>query len=407
MHAGRLFRCLLVLLTTLTALTPLTTHAAAGVWTVTGSMHQPRGFQTAIRLPNGLVLVAGGWSTNGPIAGAELYHPHTGSWASTGSMHEPRFEYTATLLRDGRVLVAGGYSTNGPIADAELYDPRTGTWTTTGSMHMPRIYHTATLLPDGRVLVAGGASGGAIGDTSKHELGCVMQYTESYDGTCLGITAGAEIYDPRTGNWTLTSPMHVARARSTATLLPNGRVLVAGGTRGGADMASADPLAEAEIYNPRTGAWTVTSPMHIAGGARGATLLHNGLVLVYGGSNDSGPLTDAELYHPGTGAWAVTGSLHQPRNYRTGQTATLLDSGQVLAAGGVTNGCPNIVCTGVLAGAELYDPSTGNWTMTGSLRTALAYQTATLLAGGDVLIAGGSLTNDGSTATAGAEIYQP
>jgi N-acetylneuraminic acid mutarotase len=406
MHAGRLFRCLLVLLTTPMAITPLTTYAApaeAGAWTVTGSMHQPRGFQATTLLANGLVLVAGGWSTNGPTADAELYHPHTGSWASTGSMHQSRFEYTATLLRDGRVLVAGGYSINGPIAGAELYDPHTGIWTITGSMHEPRIYHTATLLPDGRVLVTGGAAHGA----PQHALGCVMQYAESYNGTCSGITAEAEIYDPRTGIWTLTSPMHHGRARATATLLSNGLVMVAGGAAGGANMASANPLSGAELYNPRNGTWTVTGSMHIAAGARGATLLHNGLVLVNGGFNNTGTITDAELYDARTGTWTVTGSLHSPRSYRTGQTATLLESGQVLVAGGVANSCSSVVCTGVLAGAELYNQGTGIWTVTGSLHEARAWQPATLLATGQVLVAGGSSTNDGSTALADAEIYQP
>ena len=410
MHTRQRLRHALVLPIALLTLAPVSSRAAppaAGTWSVTGSMHQPRGFQATILLASGLVLAAGGWSVNGPVGSAELYHPHTGTWAGTGSMHVPRMEFTATLLRDGRVLVAGGYSTNGPIAGAELYNPQSGTWTLTGSMHESRIYHTATLLPDGRVLVVGGATGGE---------GCVMQYSESYNGACSDVLASAELYDPRTGRWTLTSLMHQARARPTATLLPSGSVLVAGGAGGGGNMASDDPLASAELYDPHTGAWTLTGSMHRAASSRGATMLHNGLVLVDGGFISAGeitdtklyhPIADAELYHPRSGAWTVTGSLHDPRGYRTGQTATLLGSGQVLVAGGITNGCPTVICTGVLASTELYDPGTGMWTLTGSLHEARAFQSAVLLPSGLVLVAGGSLTSDGSTATASDELYHP
>jgi hypothetical protein len=360
--------------------------ARPGTWTMTGSMHQARAFQTTTLLPNGLVLVAGGADSNGFLASAELYHPRTGSWATTGSMHQSRLEYTATLLRDGQVLVTGGGSSNGDPARAELYNPQTGKWTLTGAMREPRIYHTATLLPDGRVLVAGGVTGGC-----------------DSNGTCSGIQASAELYDPRTGTWTLTGSMRQARARQTATLLPSGLVLVAGGAAGGANTAGADLLVSAELYTPRTGAWTLTGSMHTAAGARGATLLPSGLVLVDGGFDGNTWITDAELYHPRTGTWTVTGSLHDPRGYQTGQTATLLGNGKVLVVGG----CPTGVCSSVLASAELYNPQTGIWTLTGSLHQSRAWQPATLLASGLVLVAGGSRSFDGSTSLASVELYHP
>jgi hypothetical protein len=387
MKTRHLLRCLLVLLTALMALTPLTAHAAAptsGIWTVTGSMHQSRAFQTMTLLPNGQVLVVGGFGINGLLDGAELYHPHTGSWATTGSMHQARLEFTATLLRNGQVLVVGGGGTNGILAGAELYNPLTGRWTVTGSMHMPRIYHTATLLSDGKVLVTGGVSGGCP------------------NGNCTGILAGAEIYDPSTGAWTETGSMHQARARQTATLLPNGQVLVAGGAAGGAETAGTDLLVSAERYNPSTGKWKATGSLHTAAGARSATLLPSGQVLVAGGWDGNGWITDADLYHPHTGTWTVTGSLHDPRGYQTGQTATLLGSGKVLMVGGCADGCSTF-----LTSAELYNPRTGAWTVTGSLHESRAWEPATLLAGGQVLVAGGSRTGDGSAALAGAELYQP
>src|SRR5262249_53136179 len=137
-----------------------------------------------------------------------------GTWSTTGSMSVSRFGQTATRLTDGRVLVAGGHS-NGVAADPS--NPTTGTWSPTGSMSVARFGGpTATLLPDGRVLVAGGCGG-----------------SDPDSGDCLTLLASAEIYSPATGTWSPTGSMSVARfGGHTATLLPDGRVLVAGGDPG-------------------------------------------------------------------------------------------------------------------------------------------------------------------------------
>ena len=126
-------------------------------WIPTGSMATARYFYTATLLPNGQVLVAGGFIFVS-FRSAELYDPATGLWTATDSMAQGRGFFTATLLPNGQVLVAGGYNdTNGSdLASAELYDPATGLWTATGSMATKRSDHTATLLPNGQVLVAGG-----------------------------------------------------------------------------------------------------------------------------------------------------------------------------------------------------------------------------------------------------------
>jgi WD40 repeat protein len=392
MRIKHLIRFLVVLLTTLASLTPLATRAApsaAGVWTMTGVMHQARGFQAATLLLNGLVLVAGGCGTcsgSNPdpnLTSAELYHPRTGSWARTGAMHEPRVQFTATLLRDGRVLVVGGCRFSictSVLAGAELYDPRTGKWTRTGSLHVARWADTATLLPDGRVLVAGGASN------------CI-------NGNCSAILASAELYDPQTGTWAVTGPMPQARARHAAALLPDGRVLVAGGAADGAQRAGGNSLAGAEIYDPHSGKWALTGSLHTAAHDRGATLLPDGQVLVEGGQNDSGGITGAELYHPRTGTWTVTGSLHISHGYQTGGTPTLLPNGQVLVAGNAfdSSGTP-------IADAELYHPATGAWTMAPSTHEARLAPTATLLPNGEVLVAGGAGNN---SILADAELYHP
>jgi hypothetical protein len=148
-----------------------TSAPQAGTWTATGSMNIARQVFTATLLTNGKVLVTGGCSAspcfNG-VASAELYDPGTGTWIATGSMTIPRAGHTAILLPDGKVLVAGGVDENFiATSSAELYDPGTGLWTPTGSMDTPRVDHMATLITtgalSGMVLVAGGSStcGGA------------------------------------------------------------------------------------------------------------------------------------------------------------------------------------------------------------------------------------------------------
>ena len=305
---------------------------------------------------------------------------HLGQWAMTGSMHDPRLQFTMTLLPSGQVLAVGGCRTSDCsviLAGAELYNPRTGTWTVTGSMHTPRVFHTATLLPDGQVLVAGGASNNS--DT--------------------GITNTTEIYNPRTGRWTMTSAMGDVRARHTATLLANGEVLVAGGAQGTSGNDSGSPTASAELYDPRTSTWSWTGSLNLAREAFTVVRLPSGDVLAASGWGPNTALTSAELYSPRTGAWSMTGSLHEPRNFEASAAAVLLRTGQVLVAGGHGNS--------PLASAELYSPRTGQWTLTGSMHLARGEQTTTLLANGEVLVAGGSLNFSGSIGLAGAEIYHP
>jgi hypothetical protein len=287
-------------------------------------------------------------------------------FAVTGSLNDARYGATATLLSNGQVLVAGGYYSNGtPLSSAELYNPATGAWTVTGSLNVARYGATATLLPNGEVLVAGG----------------------------VGPLASAELYNPATGTWTVTGLLNTARWGATATLLPNGEVLVAGGFN-----YYVGYLASAELYNPATGTWTATGSLNDARWWATATLLPNGEVLVAGGYNGSN-LSSAELYNPATGTWTVTGALNTAR---TDATATLLSNGEVLVAGGsiyssAGSGPP-------LASAELYNPATGTWTVTGTLNNARGEATATLLSNGEVLAAGG---DDGTNALSSAELYNP
>ena len=247
-----------------------------------------------------------------------------GIWVSNGPMTTARYDHTATLLPNGTVLAAGGGYNGGYFSSAELYNPANGAWSATGSMATNRAMHTATLLPNGKVLVAGGLTSQGTHNLSNN---------------------GAELYDPMTGTWKVTGAMSTARYSHTATLLPNGKVLVAGGVKNGSYVSSA------ELYDPTTETWTTTGGMTVPRSQHTATLLPNGKVLVAGGVG----LSSTELFDPASGTWTATGSMTSARRLHT---ATLLPSGKVLVAGGVG-----------LSSAELYDPASGIWTTTGSMTT--------------------------------------
>jgi Kelch motif len=190
--------------------------------------------------------------------------------------------------------------------------------------------------------------------------------------------------------------MGVPRGGHTATVLMNGKVLVAGG---GDQGAGGTGSASAELYDQSTGAFTPTGSMTVARFRHTATLLQNGKVLVVGGvpADSSNPTATAEVYDPATGSFSVTGSM---TTVREEHTATLLADGKVLIVGGesLVAGSSDLQAT---ATAEVYDPSTGSFSITGSMTAARNSHTATLLPSGHVLIAGGG--NDNST----ADLYDP
>ncbi len=262
---------------------------------------------TATLLQDGRVLITGGTDDSlaaNPLASAELYDPKTGKFVPTGSMAHARSGHTATLLPDGHVLIVGDYEGSGSTRTAaELYDPKTGEFVSTGSPVRVRSSGAATLLQDGRVLIVGGTGTGAYNDTTP---------------------ASAELYDPQTGRFTLTGSMAARRwSGHTVTLLKDGRVLVDGGN---ASNVQEVPLASAELYDPKTGKFSTTGSMAVARDTQSATPLLDGRVLVVGGDGRT-----AELYDPNTGKFSTTGSTTIARN---GQTATPLPDGRVLIAGG-------------------------------------------------------------------------
>ncbi len=194
--------------------------------------------------------------------------------------------------------------------------------------------------------------------------------------------------------------LSTSRAQQTATLLTNGKVLIAGGSSGSTELATA------EIYDPATGLFTATGNLSTPRVNHTATLLPDGWVLVSGGQSNGQTLASAEIYDPTTGHWTPTGSLHTARAFHT---ATPLRNGLILVIGGTglaASGTPAVAPTGgALFSGELYDPTTGQWTLTASLHVARYAHTATLLPDGQVIVAGGLDASGSLTPTATSEVY--
>jgi hypothetical protein len=342
----------------------------SGAFVVTGNMTTARGgAHTATLLTNGNVLVTGGTlstpgvfgATTTTLASAEIFNSATGVFSATGNMLAARKGHTATLLPSGKVLVVGGTDNTGALlAGAELFDPATGIFTATGSMQLARTGHTATVLSNGKILILcgdGGFGGYAsmtaeefdpstgvftfipqgfnpiTGATTNLGTGIFPQgrsgghtstllangqvlisggnsYTNTPAGAVLGATASAEIYDLLTSKFTLSSPMGTARTHHMATLLPNGKVLIVGGTG----------FLTSELFDVTTGTFTpsgasISAPTTL-------TLLPNGEVLCADG-------VGAEIYNPVTGLFIATGSPP----FGSISTSTLLPNGTVLYLG--------------------------------------------------------------------------
>jgi large repetitive protein len=211
-----------------------------------------------------------------------------------------------------------------------------------------------------------------------------------------------ELYNPATGDWNATGRLNAARPSGhAATLLSDGRVLVVGGYDQLIPYADCF-LSSAEIYDENTQVWTPTGSLNSGRYGLTATLLADGKVLALGGGDGS-----VELYDPATGAWTLTGSTFY---VRFGHTATRLQDGKVLVAGGLTYTPVPRPHDDSLNSAELYDPAAGNWYSVGKLNVARRYHTATLLPNGQVLAVGGvahDLYSGGFLKLTSTELYDP
>ncbi|MGH9077636.1 MAG: kelch repeat-containing protein [Acidimicrobiales bacterium] len=344
-------------------------HPTTRAWTTTGDLNTPRSDNTLTRLDGpacrsaappaycGQVLAAGGSADdagkNTALNTAETYDPVTGQWTLTGNLNAARTKATATLLDGpechasaapaycGEVLIAGGESAPKTLASAELYNPATRQWTTTGSLHHTASLTASVLLQDGRVLLAGGAG---------------------------SDTTATEIYDPASAAWTATGSLNVGRQRESLVVLKDGQVLTAAGLPPGnlPQLGTAPQAGDtAELYNPTAGTWTLL-PGRLIDAARDnmdTALLPDGRVLLAGGGR--GGIT-SELFDPSTDTWSSAGLLDisrgsgnpqnnsysavvlssDPTTFATDAAVCGTDCGKVLVAGNTDD-----------RSAELYTPS--------------------------------------------------
>jgi hypothetical protein len=326
------------------------------------------GDATVVALADGKTLVFGKGSS-------AIFDPATQTFTATTPTIADRVLHTTTLLQDGRVLVTGGSGSGGGamLASAEVFDPTTGSWSEVASLDLPRQQHTATLLADGRVLITGGAS--------DDDAGWPLKTTE--------------LFDPATGTFTPAGVMIGGRAAHTATLLADGRVLVAGGVPDDDPSAS---LASAELYDPITGRFTTTGSLVTGRYEHAAVALADGRVLVAGGSNDHGNPLTAEIYDPATGMFSVAASASEPH---VGPIVRLAD-GRVLIAGGRPEIFDPAGTTPVVRPVPRTDRSFAEAATPGRVRTD---HTAIRLRDGRVLIIGGHDGGEHTNTT--AELYDP
>jgi N-acetylneuraminic acid mutarotase len=321
---------------------------ATNRWSPVPDMTIRRALPVTIRLRDGRVLATGDigtWQEDFVITGiAEAYDPATGRWSGAGRMITPRVGHTMTLLDDGTVLVAGGLDQYDMPVGAEIYDPVANRWEIAPPMRTLRFGHTATRLPDGSVLVAGGSD-------------------DDFYGAAI---AGAERYDPVQREWLDASQLSAARYHHTATLLPDGEVLVVGGYN---HVPSRDPRSFTTYYIPTSFAvaerfgrsgWSVEAPLNFARTQHAAAPLPGGMVLVSGGGRWTGaamsyfPISSgtAEVYDPVTASWLMVPDSSANRSQHT---ATTLPDGRVLIVGGEDLGTPPYNFA-LLGSAEIYGP---------------------------------------------------
>ena len=310
---------------------------------------------TATSLPDGRVLVLGGFTNEGEAAkSAESYDPITGRFSALPRMITVRHSHTTTVLPNGRLLIVGGHgNASTTLASAELFDPATNTFSPTGSLRTARAGHVAVALTNGKVLIAGGV------------------------GLEWSFLSSAELYDPVTGSFSPTSAMTVARESHVAVRLHDGRVLIVGGHRG--RRAEITLYASAESYDPATGIFTGVADMHTRRHKHDGIVLRDGRVLITGGSDerdDRGAYSSTELFDPQSDKF-TSGPAMQRARYKHNGSSVLLANGSVLVAGGASD-------------AEVFNPTTNTFSLVaGTSQLAGQFSAVALLNADRVLITGG------------------
>ncbi|HSS62078.1 MAG TPA: kelch repeat-containing protein [Candidatus Limnocylindrales bacterium] len=350
-----------------------------GQWSSLPPMSVPRLAFTATLLLDGRVLIAGGRTRpfadspdGSPTSAVEIFDPATRTFSRVPSLGTPRDGHTTTLLPSGKVLVAGG----DPIGTAEIYDPVSNTWSLTARMKSRRFDHAAALISGGRVLVTGGGSAPPVGISARGSQRAQLP---------------AEIYDPAADTWTVAATPILDRPEyPTATALRDLRVLVVGGQY---LYNSPDEATEtAEVYDPRTNRWSATTPETRTGARQyhTATLLPTGNVLVAGGWQDGREIAWSVLYNPITNSWT---QLPNMNDTRCGHGAQMLQTGLVIVMG---SGC----WSGMTASAEEFDPISNRWYPVAGLAHPRGKLEAVALRDGEVLALGGGMPTNFPTAVA-------
>lgn len=283
-------------------------------------MSTSRTFHRLVVLPDGRVLIAGGFSAGAPTASVDLFDPASDTITAAGDMGIARSDGALTLLPDGRVLYTGGFIGGNAITNtAEIYDPDSDSWTATGDMIESREAHTSVLLDDGTVLIAAG------------------------QGPFPAVRSSTEIYDPATGTFSARGAMGTGRFFHTSTKLANGSVLVAGGSD---NFNTGAPITSVEVYDPALGVWASPPPLAAARLNHTATLLADGSILFFGGDAAAGG--SVERYELALVSAQAVDVADPVVGARDSHSATTLTDGSVLIAGGDTTG------GGRLAAAEIF-----------------------------------------------------
>jgi hypothetical protein len=322
-------------------------------------------------------------------------------WSTTGTMTVAHWGDTGWRRPDGRVMAVGGCALTAcptsfansacgqVLASSDLWDPDSGTWTSAPAMLTARGAFAGIPLVSGDMLVAGGCTSTNCAQANSTGA-CIAT-------SCTQVTALAERFSSASGEWIAAGALGTARSNPMGAGIAGGDAIVAGGC----DVATC--TTDTERWISATNSWTPRAPMTTARGNATATVLADGRVLLVGGCADPACATildDATVYDPVADAWADAGVMASPR---AGHTATLLDDGSVLVAGGCADGA----CATVLSAAEIWTTSGagGAFSLAPSMAGTRHHHTATLLENGEVLAAGGA---NGSGATVPtSEVYLP
>jgi len=269
-------------------------------------MNSTSGYNNAILLKNGNVLISGGQDIRKPISYAEIYNPITKKFKLLTSLTHMRCGHTATLLSNGNVLMTGGVDLKGSLSLAEIYDVKKNIFIKIPNMNYPRDTHTATLLNNGNVLIVGGSN----------------------------KTSRCEVYDVKTNSFKLTEPMTYARyGGHTATLLNDGEVLIAGG------MKRNETLSSIEIFKPKDNRFQYIGNLTVQRESHAATLLNDGGVLITGGKKPYlwvyEILKQAEIIYVKPSL--MIKKVGDMKVERSQHNATLLKNGNVLITSGNSN----------------------------------------------------------------------